>query len=277
MESRGRRLAFVLVSAAVLALFLRLGFWQLGRLEERRSANAVRGSAMGRPVLELPAGTADAVQDGGAAAEDGAGRAAGDRRRGLPPADSLHWRRVSVEGRFDYGREVVLAPRSLAGTPAVYLLTPLLLEDPASGDSVALPVLRGAVPAPDGYHAPVGEARPPDGAGTVTVRGLALPPPDVDPVARPDTLHSAVGVHGVLPRLDLARVRERVPYRVVDVYVQADATTESIPPSEGIRLPLRLDPPTLDDGPHLMYAIQWFAFAAILLVGGTIYLLRSDG
>lgn len=250
MESRASRIVFVAVSAALVGVFLWLGFWQLGRLEERRAANAGHRRAMERPTLELARGP-------------------------LPPTDSLHWRRVAVEGRLDYGREVVLAPRSLDGTPAVYLLTPLVVADPAGGDSVALPVLRGAVPAPDGFHAPVGEARPPgeDAAARVTVFGLALPAPDVERDAPPDTLHVGAGVLPVLSRLNLERVGEILPYPARALYVQADSSTARIPLSEGIRLPMRVAPPGLDDGPHLMYAIQWFSFAAIAVVGGAIYLL----
>lgn len=253
MDSPASRLVFVAVSAAVVALFLWLGFWQLDRLEERRSTNDRHRAVMQRPPLRLAAGP-------------------------VPPADSLRWRRVVLEGRFDYGREMVLAPRSLDGTPAVYLLTPLLVPDPGGGgDSVAVPVLRGAVPAPDGFHAPAGEARPGpgDAARPVTVYGLALPPPDVEPVGRPDTLRTAAGVLDVLPRLDLERVRALLPYPARAVYVQADSSTADIALSEGVQLPIRVAPPRLDDGPHLLYAIQWFSFAAILLVGGGIYLFTS--
>lgn len=254
MDSPTSRLAFVVVSAALVGLFLWLGFWQLDRLEERRAANERHRAALERTPLRLAAPP-------------------------LPPADSLRWRRVLLEGRLDYGREIVLAPRSLEGTPAVYLLTPLVMADSAGGDPVAVPVLRGAVPAPDGFHAPVGEARPGSGeAGRrVTVHGLALPPPEVEPVGRPDTLHTAAGVLHVLPRLDVDRIDDLLPYPVRAVYVQADSTTADIPPSEGVQLPIRVEPPRLDDGPHLMYAIQWFSFAAILLVGGGIYLFRRGG
>ena len=39
-------------------------------------------------------------------------------------------------------------------------------------------------------------------------------------------------------------------------------------------LPRRWPAPVLDDGPHLSYAIQWFSFAVIIVVG-TIALLRK--
>jgi len=34
--------------------------------------------------------------------------------------------------------------------------------------------------------------------------------------------------------------------------------------------------PELDDGPHLSYAIQWFSFALIIVIG-SIALLRKPG
>jgi cytochrome oxidase assembly protein ShyY1 len=33
--------------------------------------------------------------------------------------------------------------------------------------------------------------------------------------------------------------------------------------------------PALDNGPHLSYAIQWFSFATIALVGGALWLVRT--
>jgi surfeit locus 1 family protein len=40
-------------------------------------------------------------------------------------------------------------------------------------------------------------------------------------------------------------------------------------------LPAIVPVPTLDEGPHLSYAIQWFAFATIAVVGGAVLLLRD--
>jgi tripartite-type tricarboxylate transporter receptor subunit TctC len=37
----------------------------------------------------------------------------------------------------------------------------------------------------------------------------------------------------------------------------------------------RLPRPTLDEGPHMSYALQWFAFAAIALIGGAAVALRG--
>ena len=158
--------------------------------------------------------------------------------RGTMSVDSLRQRRVTVQGVYDYGAEHVWPARSFDGTPGVALVTPLRLDD-----GTAVFVDRGWVPSPDAFHVDQSRYRepPPD---TVTVTGIAFVPPrgrgDVQPPAA-----------GFLP-----------------VVVQS----ESPEPSSG--LPRRWPPPSFDDGPHLSYAIQWFSFALIALVG-TAALIRK--
>ncbi len=46
------------------------------------------------------------------------------------------------------------------------------------------------------------------------------------------------------------------------------------PPGEAqppLDRPVRVPPPALDEGPHKSYAIQWFSFATIALVGGVVF------
>ncbi len=38
-----------------------------------------------------------------------------------------------------------------------------------------------------------------------------------------------------------------------------------------------LEPPSRDPGPHLSYAVQWFSFAAIFLLGWIALLVRRGG
>jgi cytochrome oxidase assembly protein ShyY1 len=46
---------------------------------------------------------------------------------------------------------------------------------------------------------------------------------------------------------------------------------------EGSELPVPVDPPDFtNEGPHLAYAIQWFGFAAVTLVG-FYFLIRRKG
>ncbi len=165
-------------------------------------------------------------------------------RLALPPlqvrrdltADSARQRRVVTHGVYDFSAERTWPGRSFQGTPGVALITPLRLAD----GSVVL-VDRGWVPSPDAFHVDHALYREPDAA---TVTGIALIPPR----GRGD-----VDVAGFLPFV-----------------IQLE--TPEPPPDRG--LPRRWPPPAFDDGPHLSYAIQWFSFALIALVG-TAVLIRK--
>jgi surfeit locus 1 family protein len=70
---------------------------------------------------------------------------------------------------------------------------------------------------------------------------------------------------------NLERIRQQVPYPLLDVYVQLD--TEPGRTS----LPYPYQPQyEINEGPHLGYAGQWFTFAAILLAGYPFYLRKRD-
>ena len=78
-----------------------------------------------------------------------------------------------------------------------------------------------------------------------------------------------------LRRLDLTQVRSRLPYPVLDVVLRQ--TPDAALPT----FPRRRPPPSLDEGPHKLYAIQWFAFAVTAVVFAGIFLrkqkARADG
>jgi len=154
--------------------------------------------------------------------------------RGDIPADSARQRRVVAQGVYDFAAERTWPGRSFQGTPGVALVTPLRLAD---GSAVL--VDRGWAPSPDAFHVDHTLYREPD---TATVTGIALIPPR----GRGD-----VAVAGFRPFV-----------------IQLET------PDPAAGLPRRWPPPALDDGPHLSYAIQWFSFAAIVLVG-TATLLRG--
>lgn len=159
-------------------------------------------------------------------------------------ADSARQRRIVARGVYDFARERVWPGRSFDGSPGVALVTPLRLAD---GSAVL--VDRGWVPAPDAYHVDQAIYRALD---TATVTGLGVIPPrgrgDVEPGA----------------------LRDSTPYPLLPFILQQTGT--SPPPLRG--LPRRWPPPALDDGPHLSYAIQWFSFALIIVLG-TSALLRK--
>ncbi|HMA41981.1 MAG TPA: SURF1 family protein [Gemmatimonadales bacterium] len=215
MSLRTRDVAGAVLALAVAALFVRLGFWQLARLDERRAQNAIIAERRALPPVELPLHRL--------------------------AADALRDRRAQARGVYDYAHERVWTGRTYDGAPGVALLTPLRLSD---GSAVF--VDRGWASSPDAAHLDRERYREGD---TVLVEGLVLPAPrdrgDVDPV----------------------RLRDSVPYPLLPVVVQLDDT--AAPHPVGLH---RWRPPVLNRGPHLSYAIQWFSFALIVVVG-TIGLL----
>jgi surfeit locus 1 family protein len=156
-------------------------------------------------------------------------------------------RRVRVRGHYDHAHDVVLRGREYRGVPGVEIVSPLI---PEGGETTIL-VNRGFVPAPDAVTVDAGSVREP---GMVGVEGIALPMDSGGgaPLERKELTTWA--------RLDREALRSRLPYPIYPFSIR------QFPDSGLPRFPRRLDPPTLDDGPHLNYAIQWFAFAAIAVV-----------
>lgn len=183
-------------------------------------------------------------------------------QRRLPASDvrvvtgPVEERRVFASGRFDFGREFILRGRAMDGVPGVEVVTPLVL----SGSDSAVLVMRGYVPAADAMTYDGASHRETD---SLQVAGIAMPVPSDPAGALPATRKGSE----TWRRLDLASVRARLPYPVLPVYIIADSPGTVSP------APHRLPAPSLDDGPHLNYAIQWFAFAAIAF-GGAFALWR---
>lgn len=173
------------------------------------------------------------------------------------PIDEVEFRRVEMSGCFDASAELILQARSLNGRSGHNVITPLIYDVGA-----AVLVNRGWIPI-DVEGPPVAEATPPDCPTTVVgivrdteIRGSFGP---TDP---------ASGALERINRVDIERLAPQFDYELVDFYLQAIA-----PASDG--LPLVNPAPEPGGGPpHLAYAGQWFAFAAVVAVGYPV-LLRS--
>lgn len=181
------------------------------------------------------------------------------------PADTQprNQRRVRIRGEFDSGREFILRGHLLMGAPGVQVVTPLRL---AGSDSAVL-VNRGFVPAADGAtpDAPV-----PGEPGEVVIEGIAIPVPDAEAGGQP----AGPAGRESWRRLDLEAIRGRLPYPILDVYVLA------APDSGRSGWPRRVPPPSLDEGPHLSYALQWLGIAGAVLGFGMFFVLgvgRREG
>lgn len=226
--SRLKTISFTAVILVVAATCTGLGWWQLNRLSQRRSANRESLAARTAPIVDL--------------AEE------------LP--STLVGRRVTVEGRYDRDRAFVLRSRPYRGNPGVQLVVPLLME----GDTAVL-VNLGFVPAADAVHVDRKELRLPAGD---TVIGLAM-----ELVANPGWGQAVVSRGDTTWRhMEASAVASRLPYPFLPVVVV------KAPSDTAGGFPRALPFPPLDDGPHLSYAIQWFSFAAIALIGGMLWIRK---
>ena len=216
-----------------------LGLWQLARLEERRADNAARVAALDQSPVALTGAEAD-------------------------PA-ALAGRRVRLRGTYLNEDSVVLrGRRSDSGVDGVHLLTPLRL----AGGEAAVLVDRGWLPTSQrGREALAAYAVPRE----VELEGIARAPqtrPD-SPLAPIDAPMPGEDRIGAWVRVDVAAIQEQVAAPLIPLYVEA------LPAPRDPPLPPPPDPRLLDEGPHLGYALQWFAFAGMLAV---VYaaLLRSE-
>jgi surfeit locus 1 family protein len=157
------------------------------------------------------------------------------------------FRRVRVSGTPDYDQELIYAARSYKGSPGVNLLTPVRF----AGRDTAVIVDRGWVYAPDGATVDLAKWHDRDSTFTGYVEEL--------PSSGGSTYS---GRPRIIARMSLDVIRRALPYPVAPVYVVV--LGDSAVAADRVA---RLSVPPLDDGPHMGYALQWFAFATISVVG----------
>lgn len=261
-----------MLAVLVVVSFSQFGLWQLRRYEQRQARDAVIAVRLAAPAVDLDVALAAAQQE----VADGA-----------TPADAFMARRVRTAGTFEPHDEVLRRPVSRDGRPGYHVVTPLALADGAVGmvgdiaaevapgrDGEArarLWVERGWVPqAID--QVPVDEAPPP--AGDVVVEGW-LRAPDVPPtgwVASLAPRDPPAGRLTTVAYLDVARLADQVGGPTVNAVLMLASTQ---PPTDPNALPLAPQPLAIGPGPHLGYAIQWFAFTLVVLIGYPALLRRS--
>lgn len=221
------------------ALCIRLGIWQLDRLEQRRAFNAQVTSMRAMPSLDL-----NAEQPWNLAL--------------------MEWRAVTVTGEYDFENQVAIRNQYYRDQYGYHLLTPLL------SNGTAVLVDRGWIPA-DGNSSPA-DWRKYDEPGPVTVTGqirLGQTKPAFGGVA--DALPADGSPLWVWNNGDLERISLQMPYPIYAVYIQPNIDPADETP------PIPYQPEVeLTEGPHFGYALQWFTFATILFVGYPFFLRKQE-
>ncbi|MBK7449250.1 MAG: SURF1 family protein [Anaerolineales bacterium] len=221
------------------AVCIRLGIWQLDRLEGRRAFNTQVETMRAASPLDLTTET---------------------------PADisSMEWRAVSVTGEYDFENQMAMRNQYNEGMYGFHLITPLLYN----GGAVL--VNRGWIPA-ESDSLPE-DWRVYDETGQVTVTGqvrLGKGKPAFGGVA--DALPLDGTRLDIWNNLDVERMSAQLPYPILGVFIQPNVEVgDTIPP-----IPYQ---PIIEltEGSHFGYALQWFTFATILFVGYPFYLRKQD-
>jgi surfeit locus 1 family protein len=157
----------------------------------------------------------------------------------LAMSDSVRrFRRVIARGRWNYAGETIIIGRTRSGSPGVHIVTPMTLGE---GRREIL-VNRGWVYSPDARTVDLTRWHEGD-------RG--------EVIGYVDELPSSLRASGT------------------SLYVVALADS-GVRPAAATKGPVRLAPPPFSDkGPHLSYAVQWFSFAAIALIGAPLLVTRQ--
>ena len=236
---RRKWLSATLLVFAGTMLCIRLGIWQLDRLEQRRAFNAQVESAWAQPDVDLNHEQSDTITE-------------------------MEWRSVKVRGEYDFENQIAVRNQYYGNQYGYHLLTPLLF------DAKAVVVDRGWIPAEG--NATSAAWRKYDETGGINISGqirLGQPKPSFGGVA--DALPENGARLELWNNADLERIAEQLPYPVLPVYIQPDGDEADTEP------PIPFQPKLeLTEGPHFGYALQWFTFATILLVGYPFFLRKQE-
>jgi cytochrome oxidase assembly protein ShyY1 len=169
-----------------------------------------------------------------------------DQFRKLDP--QREWTQVELKGSYDVAGQRVVRNRPLNGQPGYEVVVPFRLD---TGETVVidrgwLPIGNNNPGRPDSVPAPP--------AGNVTVVARLKH-------AEPELQRGAP--EGQLASIDLAAYSAQLGYPLLTgAYGQLAAESPSV--SE---MPIAFPKPSTEEGTHLSYSLQWFAFGVLMFIG----------
>jgi surfeit locus 1 family protein len=229
-----------LVLIAII-LMVRLGFWQLDRLEERRFFNTHYLQQIEAASLELNPSNLD------------------------DNLENMEYRRITVSGQYDFSKEVAIRNQSYEDRAGVHLLTPLIINE---SDQAVL-IDRGWIPL-DAYLSSNWMEFVEDKRATINgIIRLSQSSPSFGGRSDPDLQPGEIRIAWNFVNIDT--ISQQIPYPVLSIYIQQS------PDPRWTDLPHRSKPEVeITEGPHLSYAIQWFTFVIILGIGYPIFIRRES-
>jgi surfeit locus 1 family protein len=244
-----RWLVTTLLVVAAVGGMARLGIWQLERLAERRAFNARVQAQVSAPPLDL-----------NGPIETGA-------------LYDMEYRQVIVRGVYAQEQEILMRNQVYQSRPGYHLLTPLRLENSA----YVVLVDRGFIdfdqgrPESDAVSAADAANAAYAVPGPVEVRGILRRPHVPRLFGVPDpTLSPGQTRLEAWNAVNLERLQAQIDGPLLPVYVLAAPDPAYPGPPYA-----QVEQPDLSEGPHLGYALQWFAFAAILGLGYPFFVRKQ--
>lgn len=218
-----------LATVLVLPLFLSFGFWQRDRAEQKLILHHVFEDRQAASVLSL--NTASALQNS---------------------VTTLHSRKVTMEGFFSRGKNILLDNQVQRGVAGYLVYTPFKL----STQDIWILVNRGWIPVGD-YR-----DKPPEvmaQKGILQISGSVKLPPKTGILLAEHIVESLGGDIVRVQKLELANIEEILNLELLPYIVRMDSESDA-----GFVRNWK----TLDSGvaKHLAYAFQWFAMALAILV-----------
>lgn len=233
---RIRRSGALLIGLAVLGAIVLsgLGAWQLARHGYKAGLERERAARVAAP----PLAPSEAVP---------------------LPGEELDWRRLRLDGAWDYAHAQAIANRTRFGRRGEEVVVPLR---PAGGGPAVL-VNRGWYPADE--REAVLAALPEGGSG---LAGL---------IRHGRSLRATRGADGAWTRFDVASIAATLPYEVVPWRATAGELVERPPRAAPPERPVTGFAGYENATPHLEYALTWFGLAAAMLVTAALRLRRGGG
>lgn len=240
VATRPRWVGFTVFVVVLIVTFVLLGRWQLHRAHQQSAEDMMRDAARTAAPVDVGQVT----------------------HPGTPPGAEAEWRSITATGTYDAAHQLLVRNRSSDAGNGYLVLVPLRTS---SGNDLV--VMRGWIPSGPTADAPAEVPAVP--AGVVTVSGrLRLPEPSSGPADLPTGQ-----VERIVPG-EMGALTGRPTYGGW-VALGAEQPSAAGTAAEVTTLPDGSVPQGRWPISHTVYAVQWFIFGLIAVVGWVI-LLRRD-
>ena len=218
----------LLAFLCLLPLFISLGFWQLGRAEEKQVLLEMHGKRINQVAIRRSAGINDDIE-------------------------SLRYRKVLLTGQYDEAHQFLVDNQIFEGRAGYFVMTPFLFDN----QDKAMLVNRGWLPSnPDRSILP--EVTIQDLEQTISGRidrfpsvGIQLEGAEIP----------SKGWPSVVQVVDSQEIAKKLQYPVFGFQIQLDKEL-----ADGYGRDWKSAMVTMPPEKHIAYAFQWFALALTLVI-----------